>query len=307
VVVSARAKMRDYFDAIGVDAFIEKPVDLKALSARIRQILQEGHALSNDPVYKRVLLVGRCEECIEGMRASLTNEGCHTDYVMFGEQVISKAVLFLPNLIIMESRMLDMSSSSIIRILRQMPQFKKTPILVYNHLNDHNADAGEIKQEELVMSVFVRDCLDEGATECIGRYEKDKFAERVNRYLKKGTIVAIDDDEGVVRSLKKILEREGYQIFAARNAETGLDLIRQTAPHLVVLDIVLPGKNGYQVLEALKEDAHTRHIPVMMVTVQGADVDIQKALDMGAEDYMVKPINASLFLKRVKTILSSAR
>ncbi len=306
VVLSIREKMREYFDLIGVSGFLEKPVEREEFLQEVRDVLS-GPASGRGQMYKRVLVVGRFEECIQTMRQQLETQGCHTDFVLFGDQVISKAVMFLPNVIIMESRMLDMSTSSIIRILRQMPQFKKTPILVFNYFHSTELQNTNIQQEELAMSLYVRTCLDEGATESVGRYEEKSFLERVNKYLKRGSVVAVDDDEGTARILKRGLEREGYQVFAARDAKSGMEMIQRLCPSLIVLDVVMPGIDGFQLLETLKKDARTRRVPVVMLTVKQEDADIQRALDLGAEDYMVKPFNMALFLKRIQTILDSVK
>ncbi len=306
IVLSIREKMREYFDLIGVNGFLEKPVDRGEFLQEVQDVLSRP-ASGQGQTYKRILVVGRFEECIQTMRQQLETQGCHTDFVLFGDQVISKAVMFLPNVIIMESRMLDMSTSSIIRILRQMPQFKKIPILIFNYFHSTELENTNIQQEELAMSLYVRTCLDEGATESLGRYEPKGFLERANKYLKKGTIVVVDDDEGMVRILKRSLEREGYQVFAAREAKSGMEMIQRISPSLIVLDIMMPQIDGCQLLETLKKDARTRHIPVVMLTVKKDDVDIQRALDLGAEDYMFKPFNMALFLKRINTVLGSLR
>ncbi len=306
IVLSVREKMREYFDLIGVDGFLEKPVSQDAFTREVREVLNCS-PLGRGQGYKRVLLVGRFEECIQSMRQELETQGCHTDFVLFGDQVISKAVMFLPNIIIMESRMLDMSSNSIIRILRQMPQFKKIPILIFNYFHESELENNRIPQEELAMSLYVRTCLDEGATESLGRYEPQKFLEMVNKYLKKGTVVIVDDDEGTARILRRGLEREGYQVFAARDSKSGMDMIQRLLPSLIVLDVVMPQIDGYQLLEVLKKDARSRHIPVVMLTVKQEDADIQRALDLGAEDYVIKPFHMALFLRRIQNVLRAAK
>ena len=304
LVLSDRQKMREVFDLLGARGFLPKTTDRTEFLGEVRRILDEK-AVQRDHVFKRVLLVGRYEDCIQRMRKQLDAEGCHTDFVLFGEQVISKAVLFLPNIIIMESRMIDMSSSSIIRILRQMPQFRKIPVLIFNYFHSAEIQNSSIQQEELAMSLYVRSCLDEGATGSIGRYHSDVFIEKVDKYIKKGLIVAIDDDEGMVRLLKKGLENNGYKVLAARDAHSGLKLIQRADPSLIILDVVMPGTDGFQLLDILKNDPLLRKIPVIMLTVKDADVDIQKALNLGADDYMIKPFHISLLLKRLETILEA--
>jgi len=306
LILGDRQKMGEIFDLLGAQGFLSKTVQESAFLEEVRRILSVRAPVKNH-VYKRVLIIGRHEECIQRMRTQLDAEGCHTDFVLFGEQVISKAVLFLPNVIIMESRMIDMSSSSIVHILRQMPQFRKVPILIFNYFLPAEMQNSSIQQEELAMSLYVRACLDEGATESLGRYQPDLFLERLEKYIKRGSIVAIDDDESTIRLLKKGLENNGYKVLAARDGHSGLELIRRVNPSLVLLDVVMPGTDGFQLLGILKNDPLLRRIPVIMLTVKNAEVDVQTALDLGADDYMTKPFHMNLCLKRIEMILESGR
>ncbi len=306
IVLSDRGKMRDYFDTIGVDGFLEKPVDMEALVAKVKQVLAQVKSYERG-AYKRVLVIGRSEECVMSIVSQLKAEGAHTDFVLFGSQVISKAVLFLPGVIIIESRMIDMSSHALIKIIRQMPQFKRTPILIYNYFDHFELQNTNIQQQEMALSFFVQACLDEGATESIGTYYPEALLERVGKYLKAGSIVVVDDDEGFALLMKRTLEAEGYQVFAARDAKSGLEKIKRVLPHLIILDIRMPGTDGYALLETVKKDRDIRDIPVVICTVQGEDKDIQRCLDAGADDYVIKPFYMKLFIKRLKTILNSSR
>ncbi|MEW5895734.1 MAG: response regulator [Candidatus Omnitrophota bacterium] len=306
IVLTDRKNMKDYFEAVGVDRLLIKPQNYQSILEHVRSVLVQPKPKVEVKLCKRVLVVGRYEECVQEMIRQLQAEECHTDFVLFGEQVISKAVMFLPNMIIMESRMTDMGSNSIIRILRQMPQFKKTPILIFNYFHDMELKNSNVQQEELAMSFFVRACLDEGAAESMGRYDKKVFMEKVNKYFSRGTVIIIDDDEGVLRMVGKCLENEGCQIFTAKNASDGIELIKAKRPKLVILDLIMPGIDGFELLKILKADMMTKAIPVMMLTVEGKDISIEKGLGLGADDYIIKPFNMSLLVKRVKTLLDRA-
>ncbi len=117
----------------------------------------------------------------------------------------------------------------------------------------------------------------------------------------------IDDDESIVRLVKKILEENGYRVQAARNADVGLELARNINPNCVILDLIMPGKDGYQTLKEIKSKAETKEISVIMLTVKKEDREIQRCLDAGAEDYLMKPINMNLMLKRIESIMKVTR
>lgn len=303
LVLTARRKMRDYFEAMNVDGFIEKPFTTDEILACINEIFMRDGEGNRSIVIKRVLLTGRDETCILKMVQALQQEGCHTDFVTSGEQVISKAVMFLPTLIIMEIRMPDMSTNAIIRVLRQMPQFRRVPILLYNHYTNEEKKVLDLKAKDSEMSFFVNTCMDEGASEYLGIYNEMSFMEKVGKYIKRGLVVVIDDDKGQVLMIKKHLEAEGYQVSVALDARTGFDLVRDIRPNLILLDVVMPDVNGYETLSSFKSDPLTKNIPVIMLTIKNSDDEIKKGLGLGADDYIIKPCNLELLTKRINSFL----
>ena len=114
-------------------------------------------------------------------------------------------------------------------------------------------------------------------------------------------ILVIDDDQAVTSTLKRGLAYEGYTVDAAGSGHQGLTIARDHAPDLVILDVMMPGLDGYQVLERLKTvDAG---LPVLMLTARDAAADQVRGLDSGADDYVVKPFTFSVLVARVKALL----
>lgn len=101
-------------------------------------------------------------------------------------------------------------------------------------------------------------------------------------------ILIIEDDIVLRESLQKKLNLEGYQAITAINGEVGLDKIKDLKPDLVLLDIVMPEKNGMEVLENMQKDKELKDIPVIMISNSGQPVEIQKVLELGAVDYLIK-------------------
>jgi DNA-binding response OmpR family regulator len=116
-------------------------------------------------------------------------------------------------------------------------------------------------------------------------------------------IVLIDDELDMAKLLKMELELEDYRVDFASDGRQGLALINQVAPDLVLLDIMMPEMDGYEVLRQLKKEGRTQKIPVVFLTAKGLEQDIQKGLDLGAEDYIIKPVYPALLLRRIKSIL----
>lgn len=104
----------------------------------------------------------------------------------------------------------------------------------------------------------------------------------------KGTILLIEDEESFRRIYGDVLKHDGYEILEAEDGQHGLELIKEKKPDLVLLDLVLPELHGLEVLKKIRSDETTKDIPVLILSVLGEQKDIQKGLELGANDYTVK-------------------
>jgi len=116
------------------------------------------------------------------------------------------------------------------------------------------------------------------------------------------TILVVDDEKDIVELLKYNLQKEGYNVLSAYDGKQGLDLAKQS-PHLILLDIMIPEYDGWEVIKHLKSDNRTAAIPVVFLTAKGSDIDEVLGLELGAEDYIVKPISIPKLLARIKNVL----
>ena len=116
----------------------------------------------------------------------------------------------------------------------------------------------------------------------------------------KPKILIIEDDTDLCRLLRCNLEQEGYDVCACHDGAVGLQEAKSTDYQLVILDIMLPSKNGYEVLEKIREDSF---VPVMMLTARDSEGDKVSGLRLGADDYLTKPFANSEFLARVSALL----
>lgn len=116
-------------------------------------------------------------------------------------------------------------------------------------------------------------------------------------------ILVVDDDKDIVNLLKYNLEREGYNVLTAYNGEDALNKAKTSLPNLIVLDLMLPQMDGLQVCRQLKRSVETEKIPIIMLTAKSSDTDVVIGLELGADDYIVKPFSINQFLARVKAIL----
>ncbi|MGH7599983.1 MAG: response regulator [bacterium] len=115
-------------------------------------------------------------------------------------------------------------------------------------------------------------------------------------------ILLVDDEQDILDLLKYNLEQEGYETMMAADGLQALELA-QSSPDLIILDVMLPGKDGWEVIRQLRQTENTKHIPVIFLTAKGGEIDEVVGLELGADDYIVKPISIRKLLARVKTTL----
>jgi two-component system, OmpR family, alkaline phosphatase synthesis response regulator PhoP len=120
-------------------------------------------------------------------------------------------------------------------------------------------------------------------------------------------ILIVDDEEDILELVAYNLKREGYQTVSAVSGEEALKKCRSETPDLIVLDLMLPGIDGLQVMKTLREDSVTKNIPTVMLTAKGDEADIVTGLELGADDYISKPFSPRVLLARVRAVLRRNR
>jgi two-component system alkaline phosphatase synthesis response regulator PhoP len=121
----------------------------------------------------------------------------------------------------------------------------------------------------------------------------------------KPLILVIDDEPYILRSLSYLLTREGYPVETATNGEEGLARVRSLRPPLVFLDIMMPRMDGYEVCEQIKQDPALAGTYVIMLSAKGQQIDRERGLLGGADEYMTKPFSPREIAKRVRELLES--
>ena len=119
-------------------------------------------------------------------------------------------------------------------------------------------------------------------------------------------VIVVEDEADLAELVAMRLRREGYVVDVAHDGDEALGKIRSAAPDLVLLDIMLPGKSGTQVLRELRADPRTGAVPVVMLTARSADVDQVVGLALGADDYITKPFSMAVLAARVAAVLRRA-
>ncbi|MDD3726076.1 MAG: response regulator [Candidatus Ratteibacteria bacterium] len=117
-------------------------------------------------------------------------------------------------------------------------------------------------------------------------------------------ILVIEDESDNLKLLSMALKSAGYIVFGATNGEEGLEIFKEEKPDLVILDVVMPVMDGWEVLRRIKSGLRSRRVPVIMLTAKNADQDKLKGYDFGADFYVTKPYNIKKLLPVIRDMLS---
>ena len=120
-------------------------------------------------------------------------------------------------------------------------------------------------------------------------------------------ILVVDDDKSIVRVLRGYLEQSGYQVLTAADGETALHMLRRERPDLVILDLMMPNLDGWEVTRIVRADKGLAATPIIMLTARVEDTDKIVGLELGADDYITKPFNAREVVARVNALLRRTR
>ena len=121
------------------------------------------------------------------------------------------------------------------------------------------------------------------------------------------TVLIIEDDADILEFASRVLELEGYHVLQTGDGDKGLELVRERECALVLLDLKLPGRDGWAVLEEIKADPALHTIPVAVFSASAAVAQVDKALSMGAVDYLIKPLSAASLREAIARILHGRR
>ncbi len=116
-------------------------------------------------------------------------------------------------------------------------------------------------------------------------------------------ILIVEDDPAILQLVRYNLEREGYEVVTAEDGEAGIATARRETPSLIVLDVMLPKRDGFEVCRVLKADSKTAGIPILMLTARSEDADIVSGLELGADDYVTKPFSPRVLTARIRALL----
>jgi two-component system alkaline phosphatase synthesis response regulator PhoP len=120
-------------------------------------------------------------------------------------------------------------------------------------------------------------------------------------------ILVIEDDPATLRLIDYSLRHEGYQVLTALNGLEGLRKVHDEKPDLLVLDVMLPGMDGFEICHSLRSEPDTAQLPILMLSAKAQEIDKDTGLKVGADDYLAKPADPSEIVSRIESLLASKK
>jgi DNA-binding response OmpR family regulator len=116
-------------------------------------------------------------------------------------------------------------------------------------------------------------------------------------------VLVADDEQNIVISIEFLLKREGFEVFVASDGESALQMIGEHRPDLVLLDVMMPKRNGYEVCQQIRADSALKDVKVIMLTAKGREIEIAKGMALGADAYVTKPFSTTDLVAKAKQML----
>ncbi len=119
------------------------------------------------------------------------------------------------------------------------------------------------------------------------------------------SVLIVDDEPNIVLSLEFLMKKAGYDVAVARSGEAALSAIAEAPPDLVLLDVMIPERNGFDVCQAIRANPDWQTVKIVMLTAKGREIEREKGLALGADDYITKPFSTREVVRRVRQLLEA--
>ena len=117
-------------------------------------------------------------------------------------------------------------------------------------------------------------------------------------------ILVVDDEPNILLSLEYLMQQAGFEVRSARDGDAALEAMEGGAPDLVLLDVMMPKRDGYEVCQAIRARPEWKHVKVIMLTAKGREVEREKGISLGADDYVTKPFATQELVEKVRQVLA---
>ena len=203
--------------------------------------------------------------------------------------------------------LLDMKDPfEVISTLKPKEKMSHTAMLVFT---EGDSIAGAAEAEDFSADDFISKNFDENTFGEIVKLKMEKFNEesRKDKRVSRTSVLIIDDEDDLRRIVEFNLHREGFKVYSAADGPSGIKLARKHKPEVILLDVMMPGMDGIEVLDALRYKDDMRKIPVFMLTAKTTMEDVEKAFNHGAVDYITKPFEGNELGNTIRTKLKKCQ
>lgn len=254
---------------------------------------------------KNILIIDNNVDSINVYRGMLENAGFVVTTSMTGKEGIDIIRKNHPDLVIIEAMLPDINGFSVCRELKDDPGLSSIPVLIVSALGTSEETylanmATEHKADGFLSKPVAAGTLLQMIGDLFSGVSSPAKESRT-----RAKILLIDDDPDFLDATKKLLVANRFHVLTAENGEEGISKAKYEKPDLIVLDVIMPGKDGYSVCHELRKIAETRPIPVIMLTAVGQQLSkpeyaVDMAIDHLADDYIDKPVDTQTLVRKIE-------
>ena len=314
---------------VGCSFFISKPIDTKTFVKTLNEFLGVGQAAARYPEEKkmnkynpRILIVDDVPGNVKLIAAMISSEGYEIYTAFRGEEAIEKVNTTPPDLILLDIMMPGMNGYEVTRILKENPNTKDIPIILVTSLDDPDekakgmsAGADEyltkpVNRTELLTRIKSMVRLKQYQEQLTIRNVselpfsgKSKFEKLMEEDLGLKRVLLVDDNDKDILLIEQFLKNEPYELSFVKTGEEAISIVLNQKIDLILLDLILPGIDGFKVFQRIKALEHTKDIQVVIITCMNDLESKLKGIELGVDDFLVKPINQREIVARVKVLL----
>jgi two-component system cell cycle response regulator len=251
---------------------------------------------------KTVLVVEDNQLNMKLVRELLKIAGCSSLEAVDAEMGLKLARKHRPDLILMDIQLPGMDGLSATQIIKNDSELNETPVIA---LTSYAMKGDETKAKQAGCDGYLTKPINTKAfLKTIGNFFslRQTVPEQKSKPSKKRVLI-VDDEPLNVKLLKAKLSKEPYEIITAYNGHEALESVSKKMPDLILLDIMMPDIDGYQVTRTLKNDPRTQHIPIILVTALNGKEDKRKGLESGADEFLNKPVNSLELKARARSLI----
>ncbi|MCX7956543.1 MAG: response regulator [Endomicrobia bacterium] len=246
---------------------------------------------------KKILVIDDEPSIANLIKYNLEYEGYEVEIALNGNEALKKVKEFKPELITLDVLMPEMNGFQVLELLKQDEETKNIPVIFISIVEGVQKERGF----HLGAVDFLSKPIEFG--ELLKTIKSIEKGINISTVEAKKSILIIDDEKDIVNYIKEYLETEGYNVFTAYTGPDGVVLAKEKIPDLILLDLHMPGMDGFAVMKILKQDKITEHIPIVILTQYDIKGYRQKALMFGATEYFTKVISEKDLIEHIKKLI----